>query len=515
MRALAYLEWHYISHALAAIRRSPGRLALWIPYALIFGFSLFSRLYGARHGLRDVIGIDPRIETGIAGLYVALVGGTFGAAAGGRITTFRSPVEAVLMSNAGLRPLTIAVWLQLRRLVASFGRAFGGFGYLFLIFAPHGADAAATVRAFIAAMLVIAVPLGAELPAFLIARGRLRSPLRVAAWTLAAIGVAIAIVGFAGRRTWSAVVATTHLDPGAIVGAIFSNDPRAILVPLGILALFVSIVALLGDDALPELYSASQGRLALSHGKSGASLRAPRASIKAPARVPSGAFALLWKDWLAFRRGLGVTLLVGGATFWALCGAAAAYAALRFADDTPLASVFVIATFAVIAWAPATAASGLADDLQKPLFWLSHASLRSRLVAWTLGRTWRGGASLACGPVAASAVAGHPAVAVAALPITLAAYWSLQALGIGLYAIFPSPLDARGPIALLRLLTSVAYLAPASIVAVIVIVLHGTALLAALGFAVALAIQGWVVIELASLRFAESGAPLGTTARAN
>lgn len=516
MRALCYLEWRYAVHAIAAIRRSPGRLALWIPYVLILGFSVFSRVYASRHGVRDAAGVDPRIATAIAGLYVALVGGTVGAAAGGRISTFRSPAEALLMSNAGVRPLGIAVWLQLRRLAGSWTRAFGGFSYLFLIFAPQRGDALATARAFVTAMLVIAVPLSAELPAFLIARGRWRAPVQIAAWSVAAGGVALGIVGFAGRRTWTAVVSAMHVDPGVIVGSVFSGDPKAMLVPLVCLALFVGIVALFGDDAIPELYSASRGRFALLQragtGRPPARVRTLRTSGRA--HVPSGALALVWKDWLAFRRGFGVTLLLSGVAFWALCGAAAAYATLRFGDDTPLASVFVIATFAVIVWAPSTASSGLADDLQKPLFWLSHAPLRARLLAWTLGRTWRGGTTLAFGPVVAASVAGHPLLAVGALPVTLVAYWSLQALGIGLYAIFPTPLDARGPISLLRLLLTVAYLAPAAIVAGLGLAFGGGLLVAALAFAFAFGIEGWVVVELAALRFAENGASLGAIARA-
>ena len=515
MRALGYLEWRHALHAIAAIRRSPGRLALWIPYGLLLFSTLFSRAHGRGYG-PSITDIAPNVATGIAGLYIALVGSAFAAGAGGRIATFRSPAEAVMMCNAGLAPLAVTLWLQLRHLIANSTRVLGSFAFAFVILAPHRPDLAATARALVAAMFVIAVPIGAELPAFLVARGRLGSFVRNVALTFVVCGIVIAVVGFAGGEPWRNAVSATHVDPGIIITAILSSDPRTIVIPAVFLAVFATIVAALGGDAVPELYAASQGRFALLQRAQNSRLVVAARVVRGDgsARVPPGPLALVWKDWLGFRRGLGVTLLLWGATFWALCGAAAAYATIRFGDDAPLVTIFVCAALGVLFWAPMSASNGLADELAKPLFWLAHASLRTRLAAWTLGRALRGGTALALGPIAAASVAGHATPAIAALPFTLVSYWSLQALGIGLYAIFPSPLDARGPIGPLRLLASVAYLAPAAALAIAILALHGAALLATFGFALVLGIEGWVVIELCALRFAEYGASIGRVARA-
>jgi len=173
-----------------------------------------------------------------------------------------------------------------------------------------------------------------------------------------------------------------------------------------------------------------------------------------------------------------------------------------------------MAAIALLLFAPFRASLDLANDLAKPLFWISRVPLRVRIATWTLARSWRDGLAIGLAPFVAGAIAGNVALACAAFPLAFAIYWSLQALGVGLFAIFPNPIDSRGPIVFVRFAATGAYAIAPLVAAIAVAVLHGPPLAAALASASVFAIEGWIAIELASLRFAENGPALATLSRA-
>jgi hypothetical protein len=186
----------------------------------------------------------------------------------------------------------------------------------------------------------------------------------------------------------------------------------------------------------------------------------------------------------------------------------------RFADGTPLAAFEALAGLRIVFWTPISAASGLASELAQPLFWLSTDTLRTRLTAWLLASSWPAAFAIGCGGAAAASVLGRPLVALCSLPLAALCVASFKALGIGLYAVFPDPLDAGGPTLLLRLAASVAYLVPAALTATVAALLHAGAGGATAAFAATLGAQGWLVLELVALRFCERGASLATLSRA-
>ncbi len=518
MRALAYLEWCYARHNARAILRSPARIVLWcfwIGSLAVFGLLRFSRSQSHLSQPASSLG---------HGAAIAFVGAIFffsgfaiaAAAAGGRTATFRSPAEATLLSNAGLKPRTIALWLELRKIAGGWRRSLGGFLYAFLVFVPSHAGPLAMARGCLATVLILGIPQSAGLPAFLAARGRAKAPVIAFGSLLAAVGVAYAAAGASGARLWQPLVNATHFDPARVVTAALDARPLAFAVPLLVFATFALIVAWRGNDTLPELYAAGHtpGRLArLAGGRRRG--REPVTTTRHRERVPLGAGALLWKDWIVIRRHRGAfRLWIAGGLAWIVCGAAAAAASRQLGDPTALITFAITIGLVILFWAPFSAATGLADDLAKPLFWLSTASLRMRLVVWTFARAWRGGLAVGCGTGAALLVLGHPLFAAASVPFACLGYWSLVALGIGSYAVFPSPLDARGPTALLRFVASLAYLVPAALLSVIAGAAHLGTLGATTAFVCGLALQGWLVIELVALRFAEYGASLATISRA-
>jgi hypothetical protein len=517
IRALAYIELQYAKHQCAAVLRSPLRLALWLPYLISIGYIAFLRLNSRHHTAFLTVGVQhPRFATVAGGLYLGTVGIVAGLAAAGRVAAFRTSAEAVLFSNAGIRPLAIALWLQLRKLAMGSLRWFASLAYVFVVAAPAHASGATLARALLGAMLAVGVVMSCELPAFLLAR-RLHFPIQMLGWALALFGFGFAIAAVLGPRFRTPLIEATRVDPGTFAAALLDGGTRPLLLLAAVLAISVASMLALANDAIPELYAATQRTLAVRSNRrrfaNETTFDVRDAGVAA--RVPAGALALIWKDWVAFRRGRGtLRLWLFGAAFWTLCGAGVAVASMRYDDPTPLLSLAAMSATIVFLSAPFGASVGLAADLGKPLFWLSRTPLRARIAAWTFARAWRGGTAIALGPLAAGIVSGDAALALTALPLSLTTYWSLQALGVGLYAVFPNPIDARGPMMLLRMLLTGLYVVPALAVAALAGAFELGPLASALGFALALALEGWLVVEAASYRFREHGASLATLSRA-
>jgi hypothetical protein len=486
-----------------------------VPYTLLIGFFVYSRLLG-QHAAYVSFDLAPTVATTIGGLYLGMLGITIGFAAGGRVALFRSNAEAVLFSNAGLRPLTIAVWLQLRKLATSWTRWLGGFIYLFAIAAPHDPRPLSVLRAFVAAALALAVQMTIELPVFLLSRGRWREPLRFSGWTIAGFGCVFAGAGIFGPRASRPLVQFVHFDPGIAVNSLLHGSLFATIGLAVVVAVLIASIMILGDDALPELAAASQQNLAGQRRRS----KPARLRFNAPksvdaSRIPTGALALLWKDWVGFRRGHNsLRFWLIGCSAWALCGAGVAFGSLQWSDPSPLYTLASTTAVLVLVIAPYSASVGLAADLSKPLFWLSRSSLRERLAAWTFGRAWRGGVALGLAPFVAGVATGDVQLAIISVPVTLTTFWSLQALGVGLYAIFPNPIDARGPVMMLRLLVTLVYVLPACLVAGLSALSGSGAYVAALAFVTIMGIEGWLVVQFSSFRFNEYGASLATISRA-
>ena len=515
MRGLAYLEWCYARNNFNAIRRSPARLILWTLYVVSLVFLSVGRFAHGGAQRSTGLGVSHGAAIGIAGGFFVLTGLSILLGAAGRFAAFRSSAEAVLMSNAGIRPLTIAIWLQLRKSVAGF-RSLGAFSYTFLIFAPVHAGFFGTARAFLATIVVLAIPQTAALPAFLLARGRGKVPVMIVGALFAAAGLIYALAGLSGAHVFDPLLRATHLDPALLVKAALLAQPVAFVVPSLLLACFVGIVAMRGNDAIPEIYAASNTMLERQRGRFGRREKQAtwRKNDARRARVPVGALAIVWKDWIALRRapgGLRGTLV--GFALWIACGVGAAVLTSYFDDRTPLGAFESVLGLRIVFWTPLAATNGLAADIAQPLFWLSTDSLRARLAAWTVSRSWQASASLGCGAAAAAFASGKPVLALGCIPFAAISVYAFKALGIGMYAVFPNPLDAGGPMLLLRLVASIAYLIPGAAVFAVAAILHAGPVGAMLACALVLGLQAWIVIELVARRFTEYGAALATIAR--
>ncbi len=517
MRALAYLEWRRAVHHANAIVRSPGRLLLWLGYLLAVGATSLSRFFPAQYSIFGH-GPDAPHATAAAGIYLATLGSTMVTAAAGRVAPFRSLIEPVLWSNARLRPVKIALWLQLRTFAASLRTYLSSFAYLSILFVPHHANVIVTIRAFVAVILAGTLLFGLQLPAFFLGLHRWR-PLVIAVGLLvAAAGAVFAALGFFNPEALAHAIAFLQFDPGVVISTLLNGSPVGIAGLLATFALLLVSIEFLGKDALPELYAASQQQTErLARVRSVRARAHYSARVSTPVnRIPAGSLTLVWKDWLGFRRGRSVTglwLLAGAVS--AACGAVGSYFT-RTADTAGVVySLAATAALIVLVLTPFGASTALSADVAKPLFWLSNASLRSRIGALTLALTWRKALAFGLAPLAAGIASGNATLAVAALPLSFALFWSLQSLGVGLFALFPNPVDSAGPMFVLRTLCVAAYLLPPAFVALIAAALSVPAAAAATAAAATFVVQGWIVLEVASLRIAERGAAITQLSRAN
>jgi hypothetical protein len=147
----------------------------------------------------------------------------------------------------------------------------------------------------------------------------------------------------------------------------------------------------------------------------------------------------------------------------------------------------------------------LGVDLRNPLWWLSSATLRARLYVLTLGRCLRQVIPLAVGLLAAAVAARSPTVFVLGLPAFAVMIWALQAMGIGVYTVIPSPSDLRGPGQLLRMLLLFGLLLPVLIVFTVAAAATRHLSISLVAAAVSLGLEGVGLLSFAAHRLQGNG----------
>ena len=176
------------------------------------------------------------------------------------------------------------------------------------------------------------------------------------------------------------------------------------------------------------------------------------------AAAPAGVAIFVWRAWTEYRRtnsaratGLETALLLG-----------AGYGLARL---TALADPDVLIAFAspvvnIVFILAVVRSASLANELRRPLFWLSDATLFERLCALGVAQGWRiigwcilAGIGLVAGRAAAPIV-------VAALVTAPAAVLLAGAIGYASYALLPNDVDQRGPLRFVRLLLGYVLIVP-------------------------------------------------------
>jgi hypothetical protein len=509
LRALAYADWRALVNDVRRGVRSPGRITIWLGYLAFLGFFFWSRAAARGPGsdfgrAADVARADYFICALLATLVLSMASGL------GAVGIFRSRAEARFIIGSPVpAPLAIA-YLQAREALARGLRLLFSFIYFIILFGPRQVGLVAVAVDVILGFAIVSAAAAVAVPRRLLPR-----PAGIACalvcLPLAVLALAPAVRDavehaplplpqpLAGRIL--AIVPAWH--PGHIL-----LEPRPLwLIPvLAIAAGAIAFLASAGRDAYPELYALSMARidrldrLRQRPGETvvaRAALRGSRNAVPAP----SGVLVFVWRSVVEFGRRTKREYVVGGAVLCCIAGFVAAR--IEKADGeaffATLAGV-VVNVIVFIGIIGITATNTIAGEIRRPLFWLAQAPLFERLCALALARIWSTIVTLELGALS-FALGGGSALGTIffalALPVLVAL---LAAVGFATFALFPGPVDLRGPVTVLRLALSTVLLIPPFVLAVLVDWLFDAALLGLVLAALLAIVEAGALIGIAAWR---------------
>ncbi len=514
---LAYLDSHQFLHRLQTVFRQPGRAIVYLVIAGWFVLMGFLRAH-TRPPMLAMTVPEP-FASAIMFAFIALLGIIMYGAASGFVGVFSSAADARFLCGSHLSETAVVTWLQLRRCASVVLRTALAVLFYALVL-PSGSRHVSITG--VVGVSIIAATLFTTATAVPMLKLRATAGARVAQTVAAAI-VAAGLLPLAvllgsllnpGLSVWASDVQRS--GAGLAINALFHGNGTAIgsfyAAAAGMLALSFAT----GRDLYPELYSSSLRVLAYRQRRRRlpgvlTSERAYR--MGAPARFKffenaSGAWTIAWKEWIAFVRAPGAKrMFVIGLAGCIAAGTILGTAAKQ--SRNPLETTLVMAgsiSNMVIILITVASSFGLAADLRKPLWWMGPDPIWVRLLAWVLATSWRLSVCIAAGTIAFAAMLGMYPVALAAIPIAIAIAVYLRSIGLALYALLPSGLDQRGPLAMLRALLTYIFAVPAIAAAVTAAVLtHSFVPAAIAGIACALC-EALLLIVFAAARIQGRGA---------
>jgi hypothetical protein len=423
-------------------------------------------------------------------------------------------------------PRIVILWLNFRMLrMVLVQLPFVAFWFVIFASSLHGAIAG-ILGISISLGLFMAFLLGLNLP---LVRLRRQMPKLLSFAGIVLLGLGLASVAAAISETSHGPIpglgVLLSLPPGSWMVGGFHGNPLAIagLATVAIAAMTLSIRT--AGDVYPEVWESSLRMITvrrLARERGGVlSARETRqamreAGIALPQRrrlsvpsvrgrhVPPGAWTLLWKEWLA-------TVRVRGGLRWPLITLAVAvgigWAAGGGFGKLPKGSGLALVSFPIylVVIINVFMSFRLGIDLRNPLWWLSSATLRGRLLVLALARSLRQIVPIAAGLSAAAIAARSATPVVLGLPAFAAAVWALQAIGMGTYTIIPSPADMRGPGQMLRMFLLFFMIIPLMIVFAIAMIGFRSIPAAVLLTAAAALLEGWVLLAFAAFRLQGNG----------
>ncbi len=471
--ALAYADWRAFVNDVRSVRRSPGRIALWIGYAVLLGLITFGRVLAGSHrgppaGNDDVV----RADYFVAALGVMLA---LSVATGqGAVGIFRSRVEGRFVIGSPVAAPPAIAYLAARAALAQAIRFIISVVYFVVYF---GLRHIGPLTAFADVLLVCAVVAAA---AAIVVPRRLASGMTAAACVV--VGVLLGLVAVAPALRDAVIAMPEPMLPliraATVVKTLPAWHPGYILLVwnplwlcavLALAAVAIGVLAAAGRDAYPELYALSIARIERAErwrDRRGARLSATsvgaaaaRAASPTPFVVPAprGVLVFVWKSIVEVGRRVRPAYLAGVAVL--LC--AVGFGCARFAADEPslFATLISIMINSLLILGIGEVGT-IASEVRRPLFWLARAALFERLCALALALIWRTIVTLEL-IAAGFAVGGGRLDEILMLAVGLPALVALLAgVGFAMFALFPSAADRRGPGTVLRFLVSVVLLVP-------------------------------------------------------
>jgi hypothetical protein len=481
IRALAYLEYRQIVNRIVETLRQPARA---IMYLFVFGYFVVVTVIRQRHS--PAFGLvnapEPYAST-LFFAYVTFLGILMYGAASGIVGAFSSASDARFLSGSPISESLVVLWLQLRRSAAAIGRMIFTVLIYTLIFSRSGTLGGIGL-ATIGGTLVAT---GTAIPMLKVRRSIGGRSAQSLAGLVAAAGILPMIVLLTslqpGGPTMDWARSIEHLGFGYAFNALFGGNPAALaaLYAAGFGAIALSFMT--GKGLYPDLYASSLRVLAFRERQTRMSAgfqiehryeHRESAISHAIFRMFRGPWTVVWKEWIAFVRspsmqrmfyfGLFVCACVGG-----LFGHVVASSQNEVEEALGLA---YMAGNMIVIFVAMGSAIGLSTDISKPLWWMGRDPLWLRLVAWTAATSWRLAACVGIGIAAWAAVLHASVIAAAGIPVALTVVLHLRAVGLVIYSIFPSTIDQRGPLAIVRAMLTYLFAAPPAIVGTVLLIVH-------------------------------------------
>lgn len=507
--ALAYADRRALVNDVRRGLRSPLRIAMWLGYLAALGLFFWTRSIangrGAMHGgAGDLARADYFVCALLATLAYSVASG------GGAVGIFRSRAEArFIIGSPVAAPLAIA-YLQAREALSRGLRLLFSFAYFIFFFGPRQLGALAVAVDLLLGFAVVAAAAAVVVPRRLLPR-----PAAIACLVVfLPLGV-LALAPAARDVVERAPLPLPHAFASAVLSIVPPWHPGFVLLEphplwlipvLAVAAAAIAILASAGRDAYPELYALSVSRIdRLERWRQRRTRSAPPAAAlgnrRAAFPAPPGVLVFVWKAVVEFSRRTRREYIIGGAVL--CCSAGYAAARLAKADGEAFIATLggvIVNLVLVIGIVGITASNTIAGEIRRPLFWLARAPLFERLCALGLARIWSIVAALEL--VALSfAAGGGPAVGTLffalGLPVLVAL---LAAVGFTTFALFPGPVDLRGPVTILRLALSATLVVPPFVLVALIAVFFGAQLPALVAGATLAVIEAGALMGLAAWR---------------
>lgn len=513
--ALGYLEYRQIVNRIRETLRAPGRAVMYL-----FAVGYFVVVALLRHHGNKVIPVSAIPEPYASALffaYITLLGIMMYGAASGIVGAFSSPADARFLSGSLISQRLVILWLQLRRSGTAIARMVFTVLLYTLIFSGSG-----TFLGIGLAMIGGTIIASAAAIPMLKLRGIVGTrTAQSLAGAVAAIGILPMVILFASLPPNAGALQTAHaiehFGAGFAFNALFDGYPLALAALYAFGALVIALSFVTGVGLYPDLYASSMRVLDFQQRQRRGSAAGfsiehryeHRASKDASPvfNFLRGPWTIVWKEWIAFVRSPSMQRvfffgLIACAAVGALFGHIAAGSENVVEETVGLASM---AGMMIMIFVAMGSAIGLSGDISKPLWWIGRDPLWMRLLAWTAGTSWRFGACLGVG-IAVWAMTLHAGViAAAGIPIAFAVVLNLRAVGLALYSLFPSTIDQRGPLAMVRALLTFLFAAPPALIALLVLLLLRTIGGGIAAGVIASLLETLLLVAFAAVRIAGQG----------
>lgn len=512
--ALCYLEFRQAVNWIASTARQPGRA---IVYALLICYFIFTAVIRARGKVAMPAQHSPEPYASILMFaYITFLGIVCYGAASGIAGTFSSAADARFLTGSRISERAVAVWLQLRRSGSAMLRMILTL-ILYALVVPASSTAGGAGIAIVGGTILTTATAVPMLKLRATIGGRTAQSF---AGAIAAIGILPMVILLCSAFTPSLSQAAAGIERfgfGYAFNQLLGGNPTALLALYAAAFALVAASYWLGTGLYPELYASSLRMIAFreKQRRGGGAAFTMEHAYESGKSHPllfafdrlGGPWTIAWKEWMAFVRSPSMQrIFLLGVLACGVIGAVVGNIIWR--STHPLETTISLATSAVtllVIFVAMGSAIALGSDLRKPLWWFGPDPLWMRLFAWIVGTSWRLGVCLAVGLVTCAIAVHDGLVAFVGIPIVIAAVLYLRAVGLTLYALFPSSVDQRGPLAMLRALLTYVLAAPPMIVGSIAGgLLHSVEAAAIIGILASLA-ETFALVAFASSRIAGRG----------